>query len=217
MSTKGHESDERIEKLVTWARRNQRGLTIAGVAVVLVAGGFWFAASARARREAFAERELLQARSSGEAGNLPLATSDLQRVIERYGGTRAGQEAALTLAQFRLMQGQAELAAAELRGFVQSADRQFQDQAFAVLGTALEQAGQPGPAGQAYLDAAQRTRFDLVAAQMLVAAGRAFTAAGDTASAARAYQRILDDHAQTGAEVEARLRLAELRLGDIPS
>jgi len=213
VSNTRHESDERIERIVRWTQANRRTLTIAGVTIVLIGGGLWFRASARARQEVFAEQEMLRARSSAEVGNIPLAVSDMQRVVERYGRTRAGQEAAVTLAQLRLMQGQADLAAAEMQVFAPKASSQFRDQAYAMLGAALEQAGQPAAAGQAYLDGADGTRYGLVAAQMLVAAGRVYATAGDTAAAATAYQRILDEHAETGAVVEARLRLAELRGG----
>ncbi|MEX1999855.1 MAG: hypothetical protein WD934_09215 [Gemmatimonadales bacterium] len=216
MSTR-HESDERIDRLVRWVQDNRRLVSMIGTATVVLAGGIWFTMSARERRELFAERGLIQARATAQAGNLPLATSDLQRLISRYGGTRSGQEAALTLAEYRLSQGQDDLAAAEMQSLVREARSQFRDQAYATLGIALEQSGQPGQAGQAYMDGAAATRFDVVAVQLLVAAGRAYAAAGDTAAAAGAYERILSDHGESGAVVEARLRLAELRRAGAPS
>lgn len=209
-------SDDRFESVVTWARANRRGLNIAGVALILLAVGVWFTISARERRERFAGQELIQARATANAGNLPLAASDLQAIVERYGGTSASEEAALMLGQVRLVQGQADLAAAELQALVGGVSRQFRDQAYALLGTALEQLGRSADAAQAYLEAASATPYDLVTAQLLLDAGRAFAAAGDTEGAAAAYQRILDDLGETGAVTEARLRLAELRRSDIP-
>lgn len=210
------DSQDRIEQITKWMQANQRLMTGLGVALIVVAGGIWFAMSANRRREAIAEQNLLQARAAAEAGNLPLAASDLQSLIQRYGRTRSGQEAAITLGQIRLMQGQAELAAAELQTFVGEAKSQFRDQALGLLGTALEQSGQPANAADAYRRAAEATRYELVAVQMLLAAGRSYQTAGDTASAAASYQRILDEHPETGAVGEARLRLAELRRSDIP-
>jgi tetratricopeptide (TPR) repeat protein len=208
--------DDRLGATVKWAQANRRSLTMAGVVVAIVAIGLWFTISANQRRQTFAARELLQARATADAGNLPLAMNDLQQIVERYGGTRAGEEAALTLGQLRLLQDQPELAAAELEAFAARASDQFRDQAYGLLGTALEQAGRPADAARAYLDAADATPHDLVAAQLLLDAARAFASAGDTAGAADAYERILRDLAETGAVTEARLRLAELRRSDIP-
>lgn len=209
---------ERVERWVAWVKANQRRLTIVSGALVVVAGGVWFAVSARQRRETFALRELSQARASAEAGNLPLAASDLSRVVSTYGGTRAGQEAVLLLAQVRLLQGQSELAVTELEQFLAAGPRQeFRAQAQGALGAALEQVGQFASAGRAYETGASVSEYKLLSSQFLMDAGRAFTLGADSASAIRVYQRILADHADTPAATEARVRLAELGRYDEPA
>lgn len=212
-----HHSDEQVERIVKWVQARSRPLSILGLVLALAAVGVWFTLSARTRRENFAERELLQAKTAADAGNYPLASTELQRVVERYSSTRAGQEAALTLGQLRLIQGQADLAAAEMQTFVGNADAQFRDQGYGLLGTALEQAGKAADAARAYEEAAKASRYRLVSVQMLMSAARAHVAAGDTSAAASDYQRVLDDYKETGAVVEAQLRLAELRRSDTPS
>src|SRR5438067_561058 len=112
--------DDFDARLIEWARKNRRTATIAGVLIALMAGGGWFWWTARERRELFAERALSAARSSAEAGNLPLASSDLARLIGTYSGTRAAEEASLLLSQVRLLQNQPALAVGDLRKFISS-------------------------------------------------------------------------------------------------
>jgi tetratricopeptide (TPR) repeat protein len=202
----------RAEQWLAWIKANERRLTVAGGVLVVLAGAVWFGISAKARRETFARRELDTARLSAESGNLPLAASDLARIVSTYGSTDAGQEASLLLAQVRLLEPKAELAVSELREFIAGGPQaQYRAPAYGILGTALEQVGQFGAAGQAYEDGAAASEYTLVAARLLLDAGRAYMVAADTAAAVRVYQRILDQYGTTGAGAEARLRLAELR------
>jgi predicted negative regulator of RcsB-dependent stress response len=207
------EDKDRLEIILKWARANEK--LVAGVAVGLavVAAGIWFAVSARERRESFARRELAQARQAAEAGNLPLAASDLSRVVGSFGGTAAGQEARLVLAEVRLRQGQAALAASELRDFVGGSVRpQYRAQAYELLGLALEQSGQLGAAGKAFEDGsnAATAEYKYLSASLLLSASRAYAAGGDTAAAIRMLERLAAEFEETSAAQEAQLRLAEL-------
>ncbi len=181
-------------------------------AVAIVAGGVWFWMSARERRENFAERALQGARTSAEAGNLPLATSDLARLVSTYGGTRAAQEATLLLAQVRLVQNQAPLAVTDLTRFVASGPREeFRGPANGLLGNALEETGQFPEASKAYQAAASATPYNGIKAQYLLDAARTAQVAGDTAGAAKIYERVVADFNGTSGAVEAEVRLGELR------
>lgn len=205
-------SGDWLARVVHWARHNQRILIGFLAVVVLAAGGVWFAISARHRREAFAERALQSARAAMQADNLPLAASDLSRLVQSYGGTPAADEATILLAQVRLSQGDAATAVAELRAAISAGlGEQFRAAARGLLGGAYEQLGQMREAGGAYLEAADLAWYDFLAAQYLTDAGRAFAAAGDTARAASAYERLLAQHGESPAATEARIRLAELR------
>ena len=72
------------------------------------------------RKEAFAARALDEARTTAEAGNLPLAASQFQKLITTYAGTDAADEAVMALNQVRLINGQAQLAAGGLTEFIKS-------------------------------------------------------------------------------------------------
>jgi predicted negative regulator of RcsB-dependent stress response len=208
------EEQDRLEGLVKWVRAHERPVAVVAVVIALIAFGVWYAIAATSRREAFARRELAQARVSADAGNFPLASSDLSRIVNSAGGTAAGQEARLLLAEVRLMQGQADLAASELREFVAAGPRlEYRAQAHELLGAALEQTGNPEAAAQAYLEGAQAATdagYSFVRAALLLSAGRAFAVAGDTVAAMAAFDQVVRDFSETTAASEARLRLAEL-------
>ena len=205
---------DRIESIVKWAKANERPIAVIGVVVALAAFGVWYAIAAKERREAFARRELSQARVAADAGNLPLASSDLSRIVGSAGGTTAGQEARLLLAEVRLRQDQAELAATELREFLASGPKpQYRAQTYELLGIALEQAGQLKAAAEAYRDgagAAREAGYTYLSATLWLTAGRAFAAAADTAAAVTAFQQVVRDFGETSAASEAQLRMAEL-------
>ena len=122
-----------------WYRDKWR-LTGAAVLTVLLLGVVvWLVLASGRRKEEFAARSLNQARATAEAGNLPLASSELQRLIETYRGTDAATEAVITLNQVRMVNGQSELAAVGLRDFLaKKPPQKYLAPAYGLLGTALE-------------------------------------------------------------------------------
>lgn len=166
------------------------------------------------RKEAFAARSLNQARSTAEAGNLPLASSELQRLIETYRGTDAGTEAVITLNQVRLINGQGELAAVGLREFLATTPpREYLAPAYGLLGTALENSKRWADAAVAFTNASKSADLDYLKARYLIDAGRAYRSAGKTSEAATAYREIIERHPKSSSFTEARVRLAELTDG----
>ena len=204
---------ERLDsRAAEWFRHNRRTAAGLGIGLAVVAVGIWFWWTAKERREGFAERALTAARASAEAGNLPLASSDLARLVSTYDGTRAAQEATLLLAQVRLLQNQAGMAAGDLRKFVASGPRpEFRGPANGLLGAALEEGGQPLEAAKAYEAAASQTPYKGVKSQYLLDAGRTYWAAGDTAQAARIYEQLIREFKDQGSGIEAQVRLTEMR------
>jgi len=201
-----------------WVRQHRRTVTGAGALLVIVAGGTWFAVSAKARKEAFASRALRDAQAAVAAGNVPLATSDLSRLVTSYRGTPAAAEAAILLGQLRLTRGEADSAIRELTAFAESGPRpRFLAPAYNLLGAALEQRGSPLEAAEAYQKAAAAWPYDYLRAQSLMDAGRAFSAAGDSGRAAAMYEQVLKDLDETPSALEARLRLGEIRRGEAPT
>ena len=204
-------SRDPAENVVDWFQKNQRLVTGALTAAIVIVAGIWFVRAYDVRKENAAQRDLQGARSSVAVGNLPLAANDLSRVVNAYSGTRGAQEAAVLLGHVRLLQDQVPQAITGLREFLDdSPDAVFRVQALGLLGLALEEAGQMAEAAEAFEDAASDARFDYQKAGYLLDAARAHTAAGDSAAAREAYTRIVSDFPEDLSATEARMRLAEM-------
>lgn len=204
------------DRMAEFARQNGKKLAIAGaVLVVLVAGLWWYQSSSR-RKEAYASQELMQARATAEAGNLPLAASDLTRLSDQFKGTRAADEATILLNQIRLVQGQRDVAINALQDFVRGRhDNLVKASAYGLLGAGLEDEGKLKEAAESYKLAAQHAELDFLKAQHLIDAGRTFAAAGDTTAAKASFGEVLDRFGRLDQAAEARVRMAELG-GTVP-
>ena len=197
-----------------WYRDRTRlllaGLVLVGVAILVG----WFIVASEKRKEEFAARSLNQARAAAEAGNLPLASSELQKLITAYRGTDAAYEAVITLNQIRLVNGQNELAAVGLREFLAAKPpAQYVTPAQGLLGAALENAKRYEEAGKAYTEAANSADVEYLKAQYLVDAGRAYREGGKTEEAIRVYRSVAEKYPNSPSFTEAQVRLAELTDG----
>lgn len=197
-----------------WLAVPQNRWLAVGLAAAVVLLGAWFVIVSGQRKQEFAGRELDQARNVAESGNLPLAASQLQKVISTYAGTPAAEEAILTLNQVRIVNGQQELAASGLQEFVKSSpSSEYLAPAYALLGEALENAKRPGEAAAAFVSASEHAAVDYLRAEYLVDAGRAWTSAGKRDQAIEAYRKVIAKYPKTESKVEAQVRLAELTAG----
>jgi outer membrane protein assembly factor BamD (BamD/ComL family) len=197
-----------------WYRDTRRLASVVVLAVLVVGVVVWAVVSSNRRKEQFAARSLNQARATAEAGNLPLASSELQRLIETYRGTDAATEAVITLNQVRMVNGQSELAAVGLREFLdQKPPRKYLAPAYGLLGTALENAKRHGEAAEAFSNASKSADLEYLKARYLIDAGRAYRTAGKAAEATAAYRTVIEKHPNTSSVTEAKVRLAELTDG----
>jgi tetratricopeptide (TPR) repeat protein len=202
-----------LERVAARLRPHRQAVTYVGgavaIALLLLAWNMWSGRQAAGR----AGEQLQQARMAFESGNLTLAASELNRVVENYSGTNAAQEATLLLAQVRLQQGQTPQAVDLLRALASDANSAYRAQAYGLLGAAYENAGRSREAGEAYEQAAGAARLPVFEAQYLSEAARVWVAVPDTARALAHYERIVRDFAKAGPTVEAQVRIGELTRG----
>jgi outer membrane protein assembly factor BamD (BamD/ComL family) len=197
-----------------WYRDRQRYFLAAFIVLSAAVIVGWFVVASGKRKEQFAGRSLNQARAAAEAGNLPLASSELQRLITTYKGSDAANEAVITLNQIRMVNGQSELAAVGLREFLATKPAaKYVAPAYGLLGAALENAKRWADAANAYSQASNAAEVPYLKASYLVDAGRAFRQAGKAPDAARAYRTILEKYPDSPSVTEAQVRLAELTSG----
>src|SRR6266498_177668 len=198
----------------SWIRDPKRQVVAGALAAAIIALGVWFVVTSGRRKEEFASRVLSQALATADKGNLPQASSELQRVIQTYSGTEAASEAVLALNQIRLASGQSELAAVNLREFVgKKPAPRLAARAYGLLGSAEENGKKYGEAAQAYEQAAANAELAYLKASYLVEAGRAYRLAGKPQEAIRVYRTVIEKYAGSPSVPEAQVRLGELTAG----
>ncbi len=200
----------------SWLSQPANRYLAIGTAIVAVLLIGWFVILSGQRKESFGRNALDQARGVAESGNLAQAASDLQKVITTYAGTKAAQEAVITLNQVRLINGQHELAVVGLQDFLKSGpEAEFRAPAQGLLGRSLENAKRPTEAAEAYLAASAAADVDYLKASYLLDAARSYADAGDREKAIATYRRILNELGKTNSRTEAEIRLAELTQGQM--
>ena len=201
----------REEKLAAWVQKNAKFLGIGTGVIALVVLGTWFMSASAKRKETFARQALEQAWAAADAGNIPQASADLQKVATNYAGTDAASEAILSLNQTRLVAGQTQLAVDDLRRFIgTNPPARFSAPANMLLGGALENLGKSDEAIAAYEAANGAATLDHVKAEALLGVARAARTAGQKDKALAALRQIIEKYKETAA-----FPVAEVRLGEI--
>jgi tetratricopeptide (TPR) repeat protein len=202
-------------RVIDWFRAHRQVTYWLGAIIVVGAGLFLWTFSTKRKAEEIASRDLQAARFAYENQNLPLAASELAKVIADYDGTHAAEQGRLLLGNVRLLQNQPQQAVAVLKDYAGGAGKAYRAQAYGLLGGAYENMGRFREAGEAYENGSAAARLDFQKAQLLADAGRAWTIAGDTTKAVATYRRIVKDFPKEGAAGEAKVRLAELTKGTV--
>jgi predicted negative regulator of RcsB-dependent stress response len=199
--------DDHTESAMDWARANSRPLGIA-VAIVAIAALGWFVGKQWSDRRADqADAALNRARQSYGQGNLPLAQTDLRRVISRFGGSSASSQATMLLAQAFYEQGKADSGLKVLNdGKAADADEASFE---ALKGAGYEQLKQYDKAAERYRAAAGIADAKIAKDRYMADAARALTSAGKKAEAVKIWTALATDNASTVA-AEARVRVGEL-------
>ena len=197
------------ESLTEWLMLHQRGVTWALIALAIVVGGYWFYERSQSIKAQRAESAYFQARQSQAAGNLPLAVSDLQKVVNRYEGTRAGAQAALSLAQALYDQNKFKEGITALKKAEPKAPDEFKAAIHALQAAGYEELRDFVAGAQEYKAAAEATRFPSDKAEYRAAAARDYMAAGKAAEARAIWTELTKDETSPAA-AEARVRLGEV-------
>src|SRR5882762_9299883 len=121
--------DRFSDRFVAWVKRHKQLSSWIGAVIVIAAVLFVWQLSTKRRAEEIASRELQGARFAFENQNLPLAASELAKVVENYDGTNAADEGRLLLANVRLLQGQPQQAVTVLQDYAPGAAKAFRAQA----------------------------------------------------------------------------------------
>jgi tetratricopeptide (TPR) repeat protein len=197
------------ESFTEWFMLHKREVTWAVVALAIIAGSAWFYERSQSIKGQRAEAAYFQARQSAAAGNLPLAVSDLQKVVNRYEGTNAGTQAALTLAQTLYDQKKFKDGLAVLKKAEAKAPGDFRPSIHVLEAAGYEEQKDLVAAAEQYKLAAEATRFPVDKSEYQAAAARDYMAGGKIEQAKAIWTALAKD--ETGpVAAEARVRLGEI-------
>ena len=205
------------ESILDWFRLYSKQATWAGVAIVVVAAGGWFYIRSQDLKAERAEKAYYTAQRSVTAGNLPLAESDLKKMITRYDGTQAATQARLQLAQILYDQGKFEDGVAELK---KAADKvgsseDFGSSVHLLMATGLDQMNKHAEAAAEYEKAAKVARFDADRQRYMSLAASSYLTAGNKAKAKEIWTDLGKD-SKGAVAGEARVRLGEMEATPAP-
>jgi predicted negative regulator of RcsB-dependent stress response len=192
-----------------WFLAHKRQVSWALLALAVIIGGLWYFQRSRSLKEQHAERAYFQARQSANAGNLPLAVSDLKKVVTRYEGTRGGTQAAMFLAQSLYEQKNYKEGVTELKKALSDAPDDFVASIHVLVANGHEELKEFGPAAEEYKAAAAATEFPAEKAKYQAGAARAYMAAGKPEEAKAIWTELAKDDTGPMA-AEARVRLGEI-------
>jgi predicted negative regulator of RcsB-dependent stress response len=201
--------DERAQNLLAWAEMHSRLLTVIAVAIIVIAGGFWFYTKSHEARARNAAAALQQAQLAVASGNLALAQSNLENIVDRYDATRSGKQARLILAEVRFDRGQFADGVSVLQPLTDDGDKELRASAYNLIGAGYEQQKKLDDAAKAYRQAAEATPHKIDRDQYLASAARALTAGGKLDEAKKLWGDLASDPASSVA-AEARVRLGEI-------
>ncbi|HEX2723181.1 MAG TPA: tetratricopeptide repeat protein [Gemmatimonadaceae bacterium] len=210
-------TSDSTESIMDWFQLHSRQVSWAVLGLVALAGGGWFYMRSQDLKAERAEKAYFTAQRSVVAGNLPLAESDLRKMVARYDGTRASMEGRLLLAQVMFEQGKFQPGVDELRKAEDDigGSREFGSAVHLVLAGGLEQLKKFTDAAREYELAAKAARFDSDRQRFESQAAAASLAAGDKEKAKAIWTRLGADSKGTVAG-EARVRLGELAAAGRP-
>jgi tetratricopeptide (TPR) repeat protein len=197
----------------TWASRNRQKVTIAAVAfAVAILGLIWYAHYRNTLADK-ATTELTRVRATVQSGNTQLAITDLQKYLDRFGGTETADEARLMLAQQYLISSQAQKAVDAIKPAAGHENTAEGAQASFILAQAYEAAKSTENAEKEYLALADQAPYLYMKQDALDNAARLRMQRNNAAGAAELLQRLLDITPQTAPERDVfQLRLGEALL-----
>ncbi|MDE3052443.1 MAG: tetratricopeptide repeat protein [Gemmatimonadota bacterium] len=198
------------EAVLEWFQRNARSVAVAVVVIAAGAGAYWFYNRSVDIKNQNAEQALNTALQSVQSGNKALATSDLQKVVTRYGDTQSGIEAGLLMAQLDFNDQKVPEGVTLLEGLTRSGAAKLQlASIYSLMGDGQMQGGQFAAAAKSYQQAVDASGSDLDKSYQLSKQARALALSGNTAAAVVIWKKLASDPKAQGIGAEARVRLGE--------
>ena len=202
-------SGNRAEEALEWLELHSKEAFWVAIALLVVGGGIWFYQKSQTAQSRNAYAALDEAEQALNSGNLPLAQSDLERMVKRYGSTEAGKVGLVLLAQVHYQKGEYQAGIDALKPLMSGDDHYFSANAFSLAGAGFEQLHKYPEAAEHFRQAATKALYDTDRGGFLAAQARALTLAGKTAEAKAVWVQLAADPSAP-VSGEARVRLGEM-------
>lgn len=207
----------KAESFVDWFHINSRLISIGAIVVVAIGFAVWFVQRTALNESISADKQLLTAKASLNSRNLPLAESDLQKVVDKYAKRPAGIEAGLLLGQLKLEKGDSQGAVTELEalsGKVPTGPGASSIRG--LLGDAKAQLSKPAEAAVEYEKAATLADGPNERSFWRAKAARAYLDGDRPAEGRKIFEELAAQHDNEAVATEARVRLGELSVASKP-
>ncbi|MBI3791148.1 MAG: tetratricopeptide repeat protein [Gemmatimonadetes bacterium] len=206
--------DDALENALDWIRLNARAVGIGAAVIAVAAAGWWFYRDAEINKENAAGKAYMEAQRSAQAGNLPLAQADLEKMLPRYHGTTSGTLAAILLAQVHYQNGKYPDGVKVLEAAAVAAPDQLRAPLQALMAAGLVDQKKYADAAKGYLKAADMTSEENAKEGYQAEAARAWQLAGNQAEALKLWKAIAE-HLDSPHAAEARVRVGELEAAQV--
>ena len=202
-------SDDPVENMTDWLTANARPVMMGVAGAVILGLGIFGYRYLSESKIAEASAALYKAQGPMLEGKLPEAQAALQQVSTRYGGTGAGQQATILLAQVLYEQKNYQTGVNVLEKAQSDASKQNVAAFNAMTAAGYEGLQNWAKAAEFYAKAADASEFHKDKANYRASQARSLMLAGKTDLAKPIWQELKDGSDAQFAQ-EARVRLGEI-------
>jgi len=204
------DDDFDVDSLMDTVRAKKREITIGTTVVLVVAGGLLLWRLSVTQKSDRAARALTEATNALYQGNRPLASSQLQTVVDRYHDTAAGVEGAMVLAQLDFEEARSADGIKVLEGIKQSsAIDNFKAPIDGLIGVGYTDQKKYDDAVKYYQMASDESKYQSIKDVFQADAARTLTLAGKKDEARKIWEAIAA-RPDSPVLAEAKVRLGEL-------
>jgi TolA-binding protein len=198
-------------KLQEWIQKHLNQVLMFGGGVVLLAIVGFFIFSSKASRNKEAASLFGKATLEFQSGNASQAITDLNTVMEKYGGTQNGSQATFYLATAYYYAKDYAKSQAIFQRFIEKykEDPLLLASAQAGIAECYVEKGDFQGAGDNFLKAVSIKPDGLVASQYLFSAGQAYLKANQKEKAKEVFDKLIDQYPDSREAYKAKEQLAE--------
>lgn len=223
MSTEEQEQiveNKGVQSISDFLETNKNNVLIAGIALILVAGGIWYynnsykpAMETEGNESLFMAERYFAQDSLDKALNGDGINLGMRDISDEFGSTAAGNRAAYFAGRILLEKGQFD-EALDYLGDVSMDDELMAAQVTTLRGDCYSELEQYEKAGDTYMKSANMRENDLTTPYALLKAGIAYEEAGEYSDAKKAYEKLEANYPDNRAadKVEARIARVEAKM-----